>query len=244
MKDQTREDPKIMAAAERRMANWAMEQEIAARSPAGPRIDRPHQRKLGPYIAISRELGAGGSEVAQAVGRRLGWEVLDKGLLDQVADLFNMPRPMLELVDETSSSWVFDVLGAWLDRKIVPHEKYVVHLTQVVIAAARRGNVIFVGRGAQFLLPREAGLAVRIVAPERMRLERLVRQTRMSEPAARRLMSQTDRGRKEFVEQYFHHDLEDPRLFDMVLSIEHLGIEGAAEVVLAAWRAREEKAAR
>jgi hypothetical protein len=236
MKDQTREEPKIVAAAERRMHAWAMTEETAAQSVRERRIDQPHRPRLGRYITISREAGAGGSEIADLVGRELGWEVLDKNLLDRVADRFRLPRPMLELVDETTANWAYDILGAWMDRKIIPHEKYVVHLSQVVMAAARRGNVVFVGRGAHFMLPRDQGMAVRLIAPAKYRLARLVSQTGMSEAAARQFVTEADRGRRDFVERFFHCDIADPQLYDLVINVEHLGLAGAAECIVAAYR--------
>ena len=239
MKDQTREDPKIVAAAERRMHAWVMTEAAAAQSVGERRIDQPHRPRLGQYITISREAGAGGSEIAELVGRKLGWEVLDKNLLDRVADRFRLPRPMLELVDETTANWAYDILGAWMDRKIIPHEKYVVHLSQVVLAAARRGNVVFVGRGAQFMLPRDQGMAVRLIAPEKYRLERLVSQTGMSEAAARQFITETDRGRRDFVERFFHRDIAGPHLYDLVINVEHLGSAGAAECIAAAYRRKQ-----
>lgn len=122
MKEQTREEPKIVAAAERQMQAWARSQEIADRT---RRVDPGMARagRLGQFITVSREAGAGGGEIAELVGQKLGWEVLDKSLLDQMADRFGLSRPMLELVDENTADWAYDVLGAWLDRKIIPHGK-------------------------------------------------------------------------------------------------------------------------
>jgi len=236
MKGQTREESGIVAAAERQMYAWARTQEIGPQLAGARRIDRPHGRSLGPYIAISREAGAGGSEIAALVGQKLGWEVLDKNLLDRVADRFRLPRSMLELVDETEANWAYDVLGAWLDRRIVSPQKYLVRLKQVVLAAARRGNVVLVGRGAQFMLPRGEGLAVRLIAPEKYRAERIMLRSRTTEAAARQFIAQTDRARREFAERFFHHDIADPHLYDLVINVEHLGTAGAAEAVVGAWR--------
>jgi cytidylate kinase len=229
MKEQTREEPKILAAAERQMRTWAWDREHdTAQRPALSTARRVR------YITFSREAGAGASLVAAAVGRKLGWEVLDKNLLDQVADRFRLPRPMLELVDETNSSWVYDVVGVFLDPKIVPHEKYLAHLSRVIRAAARRGKVVLVGRGAQFLLPREEGLAVRIVASMKYRLARIVRRLGCDEAKARHYLHEVDRGRKEFVEKFFHRDITDPELYDLVLRVDHLGPATAAELIVEA----------
>ncbi len=233
MKERTREEPRILAAAERQMQAWALTHQIAERMlHGGQRV----ASRLNDFIAISREAGACGGQVAQLIGRRLGWQVLDKNLLDEMADRYRLPRPMLELVDETTANWVFDIFGTWFDRRIISHEKYLVHLSRVVVAAARQGNVIFVGRAAQFLLPRQHGLAVRIVAPEKYRAEQIMRRLGVSAAEARRFIAEVDRGRREFVAHFFHRDIADPHLYDLVINVQRIGLAGAAEQILDAYR--------
>ena len=234
MKENTREEPRILAAAERQMRAWSLTQEMSEGAAKSHRMDSTHGR-LGNYITLSREAGAGGSEIGEAVGQRLGWEVLDKNLLDCVAQRFHLSRPMLELVDETMSNWAYDILGPWFDHQIIPHEKYLVHLARIVIAAARRGNVVIVGRGGQFLLPRNQGLAVRIIASEKYRVGRIMKKYAMGEAQARHFVTGVDRGRKEFVSQFLHRDLADPHLYDLVINVDILGPDGAVGEILAAW---------
>ena len=235
MKEHTHEEPRIVAAAERQMRAWSLAREIAEGSIVTRRVDRPHGQ-FGNFIAISREAGAGGGAIGEAVGRRLGWEVLDRGLLDRVAEQSHLTRSMLELVDETQSNWAYDTFGAWFDRRIVPHEKYLVHAARALLAAARRGNVVLIGRGGQFLLPRGQGLAVRIIASEKYRVGRAMEQYGLSEAQARQFIATVDRGRKEFVAQFFHHDVADPHLYDLVINVDFLGTDAAAEQIVAAWR--------
>jgi cytidylate kinase len=143
---------------------------------------------------------------------------------------------MLEMVDETQSNWAYDVFGPWLDRRIVPHEKYLVRAARIVLAAARRGNVVLVGRGGQFLLPREQGLAVRIVASEKYRVRRAAEKYALSEAQARQFIATVDRGRKDFVARFFHRDVADPHLYDLVINVDFLGLEAAVEQIIVAWR--------
>jgi cytidylate kinase len=235
MKERTREEPKILAAAERQMRTWAWshEHETAQGTALGERPSLSTSRKVR-FITLSREAGAGGGEIAAMVGRKLGWEVLDANLLDQVAARFRLSRPMLELVDETDSSWAYDMVGAFLDPKIVPHEKYLAYLSRVIRAAARRGNVVLVGRGAQFLLPRENVLAVRIVASMKYRVARIVQRLECDEAKARHYLHEVDHGRKEFVEKFFRRDVTDPRLYDLVLDVDHLGPAMVADLIVEA----------
>lgn len=233
MKEQTHEHPKIVAAAERQMQAWSLAKELADRDVAMHGPHRPHA-KLGPFITLSREAGSGAEEIAQKVAERLGWQVLDKNLLDQVAERYHLPKPMLELVDETTSNWVYDLLGAWVDRRIIPHEKYLVRLARVILQAARHGNVVFVGRGARFLLPRDAGLGVRIIADIKYRVRHAMADCGLSESDARHHLEQIDRGRREFARHFFHCDPDDVHQYDLVLRVDQLGPDLAAELIVAA----------
>jgi cytidylate kinase len=237
MKEHTREEPQIISAAERQMRAWSHVQETA-QGASLHRVDASHA-PLRNFITISREAGAGGSEIAEILGRRLGWDVLDHNLVARVAERYHLSQPMLELVDETGSNWAYDIFGAWLDRKIVPHEKYVVRLARLVTAAARRGNVVIVGRGGAFLLPRGPGLAVRVIATEKYRVRRIMDKYAMAETKARQYIATVDRGRKEFVARFFHHDVADPRLYDLVINVDCFGPEASAEEIATVWERRE-----
>ncbi len=228
-----REDPKIVAAAERQMQAWALSQQIAQQAVRQEGTGLP-AAQLCKYVAISRQTGAGGSEVARLVGQQLGWPVWDKNLLERVAERYRLDRTMLELVDETESSWVYDVLGTWMDCRIISHEKYVSYLMRVILAVSRHQPCVLVGRGAQFLLPRDRGLAVRLVAPLEVRVQRVMQQRELSASEARRYVEETDRGRAEFVKRFFHHDIDDPTLYDLVINTARQGIEGAVRQILLA----------
>lgn len=232
MKDQIREEPKIVAAAERRMKAWSLGGEIEQRQ---LRIDaaRNPRDSIHPFVAISRQSGAGGTEVGRLVGAALGWPVYDRQLLAAAAERLGVDPLMLELVDETESNWVYDVLGTWMDRTIVPHERYVAALERVVLAAAMERSAVFVGRGAQFILPRDRGMAVRVVAPERCRAERLAAREGLPLEDARRKMVEIDRGRADFVSRFFHHDLADPTLYDLVINTARIEPAEAAQQIAA-----------
>jgi cytidylate kinase len=237
MKEQIHEDPKILAAAERQMQAWSM---TASREEGVVRMKSFQQLagQLHQYLAISREAGSGGHTIAEMIGQRLGWEVLGKELLDRIAKRFHNDRMMLDLVDETPSNWVYDVLGTWMDSKIIPHDTYVVQLGRVVLAAAKHAPAIFVGRGAQFLLPREKGFVVRLVASAKFRLENLMRLKGMTSAEAQRYLNEVDQGRQEFCRRFFHHDITDPHLYDLVINTERIGMEEAAQLIYSAMTKR------
>ena len=163
----------LTAAAKRRMERWLLSPDLQDHMQHAKHV-RSKRGETGPYIAVSREAGSRGTEVAHIVGQQLGWDVLDKELLGFIAQRYQLPRDMLEIVDETRANWFHDVLGTFLDSRLVSQDSYVTHLKRVLYLAALYGNVVFVGRGAQCVLPRASGVAVRIIAPQKQRVEHMM----------------------------------------------------------------------
>lgn len=190
----------------------------------------------GHHIAISREAGTGAEQIARAVGDELGWRMLDRELLGLVAKAASCSASDVELIDETSMRWVAEVFNHWIEHPPVSHEKYFACLSAVLRAAVRQENVVIVGRGAGFVLPRDKALAVRLIAPKPFRVEQVERQQGVTARQARDWVEQTDRERREFIWQHFRHDVNHMHLYDLVLNVEKLGIEGAARQIAAAVR--------
>jgi cytidylate kinase len=89
-----------------------------------------------------------------------------------------------------------------------------------------------------FLLPRDRGLAVRVIAPEKYRIEEFMRREQLNEQQARRRIHELDRGRREFVQWFSGKDVADPQLYDMVLNVGRLGPAAVADLIVAAHRQR------
>ena len=98
--------------------------------------------------------------------------------------------------------------------------------------AAQRGNVVIVGRGARFILPRRAGLSVRIIAPFEFRVEQIILRQGMSAAKAREFVEQSDRQRIAFVKRYFHQNVADPHVYDLVLNVEQFGQDNAVNLII------------
>jgi cytidylate kinase len=225
------QDLRFAAAAERQMRTWSRVEELAALAASGKAGESPTTSSIA-YVAISREAGAQGTTVGLTVSERLGWEDFDRNLLDQVAQRYKESRLMLDLVDETTSNWVFDVLGSWMDHQVITHEKYVTQMSRLIQLLARRGPAVFVGRGAQFLLPRARTVCVRIVASEPYRVERVQQRFGFEKRGALHWVRQVDRGRSEFVQRFFHRDVADPHLYDAVFNVERLGTDAVARHIV------------
>ncbi len=234
MASDTQDSPQLPEEARLRMRQWLTSPGLRAHLDQAIDTGRRPLR-TGPYIALSREAGTGGVEIASLVAKRLNWDMLDKQLLDFMAECYEMPRCMLEFVDETRANWLHDVLSSWLDSQVVSHEKFVVYLQRIMFLAAMYGRIVFVGRGAHRVLPRPSGLAVRIVAPLEFRIARLMNTLGVPRKTAQRQIAQIDADRRDFYQRYFRHATNDAHEFDLTINVARMTQQSAAELIVEAF---------
>ena len=110
---------------------------------------------------------------------------------------------------------------------------YLRGLESVVKELAGSQPVVIRGRGSQFILKDLPGaLHILIVAPQALRLKRVMESSNLDETSAKKEIDRFDSSRREFTKRYFSADLEDPVNYDLVFNTEHLGFEDAASVVV------------
>ena len=176
--------------------------------------------------------GRGGSALAQLVGLGLGWKVYDEELVEAIAHRMASPIDEVRALDEQAPSMVQDWLLPLREEYYAPQEAYLDHLAKLIEAIGRAGESILVGRGAGFMLPRETTLSVRVIAPLKVRAQRLGERMGVSARTARRAARDLDRRRAQFDRTMHRANPNDPHNFDLVLNTGTLGVEMAAEIVI------------
>ena len=203
-------------------------------------------------ITISRQFGAGGSEVARRVAAALGWCVVDNDLVEQVAARAGVPAERVARYDERVPTFVErlartlaaatpdvfpppDSARAVMD---MPEAELVKVTEAVVTEIAARGRVVVVGRAAPAVLAQETdALHVKLVAPRPFRIRVAAERLRSDPTHAAAVLDETDRMRARYIREYYRRDWEDPVNFHMVLNTCLLGFDGATEVVVGRARA-------
>lgn len=232
----------ISHAAESAMRQWVMKVE------AENRLEELHRRKAnlpqtGPYIVISREAGVGSSEIAHKVASILNWEALDHELLDEIAEEYDTPVKLMQHMDERPAHWLSDVLAQGLMHRGWSSQTFVHRAARTIQLAGNHGRCVIVGRGAQYLLPHEGGLFVRLIAPLEFRVTATAQREGISEPEAEVKLIELDRQRVQFVKQYFHRDVADLHQYDLVVNVEKLG-RATASVIAATYQSQSPKTER
>lgn len=220
---------------EKQIAMSEMARRLNERVPTLPpgRYAGPNGVEFGPCVLISRECGSGSSLVAEKIGKELGWNVFDSKIVDEIAKAGGVHQKLVESVDEqVHSHWEHTWRELLLDE--LTDRAYLHHLGQLVTALGHQGNVVIVGRGAQYILPPQGALRVRLVAPLEARVARIAEQESLSPKEARMKIKQVDSKRAAFLWKVFRKDAGLPLNHDLILNTGDISIESAARIVLTA----------
>jgi len=196
--------------------------------------------------------GSGGSDVAARVAGQLGWSLLDNAVVDAVAQRLGVSRaevssreervPSLaeRLADSMAMSapeFAVPVLDASLTETA---ETRIVDVTRHVIdEAVQRGNAVLVGRGAQCVLgDRSDALHVFCYAPRSFLVQYAIAHRGVNPANAEHEVDKMNRQREQYVKRHWGRDWRALENYHLCVDTGRLGIDAAADLVVAAARER------
>ncbi len=161
-------------------------------------------------LTISREYGSGGREIGQAVSSVLGYEYIDKNkILADIGALGKKWEIWGKDLDEHCPTiwekydWSFRGFAALLQSHILHY--------------ALGDKVVIMGRGGNFLLKDiPYALRVRVTAPIKTRVERIMKRETVDMDTARWLAEKTDKERACLIYSIYGKHWDDPEEYDMV----------------------------
>ncbi len=193
-------------------------------------------------ITIEREYGCGGGEIAQLLAKRLGWQLWDQLLTEEIARFADCPRRMVEVREERTDPLYYRLFKSFLrgsyegsinapKLNLVDSETIVSITRRVVEKAAERGNCVIVGRGSQqFLKDRPDTLRIFLYARRQDKVRRLMARGK-SEKDAEELVGTVDRERADFIQKYFKVDWPDRSIYHAMLNTT-VGDEATVHMIL------------
>lgn len=196
-------------------------------------------------VTVSRQIGAGGGEVARRVAAALGFRVVDNEMIDRVADRAGIPRAEVAEKEERAPGFV-ERLARALTRSSPelfsqlpgkppePEETTLVQVTEKVVAEiAAEGRVVLVGRAASAVLSgAHDALHLKIVAPMSARIQCVGERFGVDAREAERLLRETDASRARYHSHHYHRDWNDSTNYHLVLNTGPLGLDGATSVIV------------
>jgi cytidylate kinase len=198
----------------------------------------PPSVPAGLTIAISRETGARGGTIGRRVGRKLGWQVYDQELLEYLIQESAVQQGLRESLTPEAARWLDVQLAELVATGRLDDNPPIVSLARLSLTLGAQGQVVLIGRGAGFLLPRETTLHVRVVAPLNDRVAYLSQCLRLTLDEARERVRLRDARRSDYLSTYLHRPPSDVYGYDLVLNTSSLGEDLCADLVLQAARAK------
>ena len=102
----------------------------------------------------------------------------------------------------------------------------------MVAAIASHGDAVIVGRGANFLIPPQDRLSVRVIAPLETRVINVAKEFGVTREEAKRRVINRENRRAAFIRQSFNADVADPKNYDLVINTHRLDMDAALGAVI------------
>jgi len=185
-----------------------------------------------PVITISSEPGSGGRVIARGLAKRLGLDLLDRDIIKEIAESTHISGTVIESMEKERLSGIKDFISSLVNDRYLWPGVYLDHLMKVVAVIASHGNSIIVGRGANFLIPQENRLSIRVIAPIETRVKNVAKEFGVTREEAKRRVINRENVRSSFIRQSFNADVADPRNYDLVINTKTLTIDAAMGAVI------------
>ena len=185
-----------------------------------------------PVITISSEPGSGGRVIAQGLAKRLGIDLFDRNIVKEIAGSAHISGAVIETMEKDRLSGIKDFISSLVNDRYLWPGVYLDHLMKVVAAIASHGNAIIVGRGANFLIPAEDRLSIRVISPLDTRVNNVSKEFGVTREEAKRRVINRENRRSAFIRQSFNADVADPRNYDLVVNTQKLDMDASLGAVI------------
>jgi len=194
----------------------------------------------GICITISRQAGAGANTVSDILIDLLKsyrkkdtpeWTSFDKNLIEKVIEDHHLPGTLAKIIEENKLTAVSSIVDELVTG--LPDTWALIHKTfETILQLAQMGNVIIIGRGANFLTANNPfAFHVRLTAPIEERVKHVESHFNITHKEALDAVKKDDIDRKNFVRKFFHKEIEDPVNYDIIINTCRSGLEGSAKII-------------
>jgi cytidylate kinase len=175
-------------------------------------------------ITISRGCFSHGQEIAEKVSEMLGYECISREILIEAAKLFNVSeKKLIKSLHDAPTI---------IERIAHGKTEYLGGIKAALLGYVRKGNVVYHGHAGHLLLTEiPQVLKVRIFAEIEDRITFLQQKQNISREQAFLDIEIEDRNRSNWTRYLYKTDINNPKLYDIVINIGNLTIEDACEII-------------
>lgn len=184
-------------------------------------------------VAIGREFGAQGCDIAEKLAEKLGVKLYDRQLVEEAAKKLEMDEHTVQKADEVSAKDIeglkttYGVGNFYLSTQVLDAQ------ADIIERVTQNESCIIMGRCADYILKdRDDCLKIYIYAPFDVRTKHIAEKYDMSMFSAKRLVRQMDEKRDTYYKYVTgnrrgEHDGKDA-MFDSSI----MGVDGTVDMLL------------
>ena len=182
-------------------------------------------------IALGREFGSGGHEIARTLAERFGIPLYDKNMLELIAEMQGLDPDRLDRYDEMPKRHL--VTRTVSGYSNAPQEVIAEMQFQFLRErAAACESFVVLGRCAEEVLKDYPGLiSIFVLADQEFKKQRTMERAPISEWEALALMAQQDRQRQTYHNQFCSGKWGDARNWDLTINSARLGIPATVDLL-------------
>ena len=195
-------------------------------------------------LHISRQFGAGGFSLGQAVARRLEYKFVSRAIINRMAREAHISPQWIEGVEKEAGGWVnrltrFLVSSDFIERHVgesrtdFDEGKYSDFLKRLLPSMAAEGDIVIIGRGGQYILPNAPGtIKIYLVADLEDRVAFIQGMWNVSGEEAGRAIQSRQKRSDSFLKGFGPRHPEDPTLYHLVINTSRIRLNQAEELIV------------
>ncbi|QEM66700.1 cytidylate kinase-like family protein [Geobacter sp. FeAm09] len=196
----------------------------------------PAKHKKRQTITISREFGCEAYPMAERLREIMEkkhgepWVLLDKGLLDEVAQDHHLSANVLNSLGE-KSRFLDEILATFSSRWKSEKDHFRV-LCRHVLSLAEQGNVIIVGRGSSIVTqPLKNCFHFRLFASPGFKVRSIAHRMGVEAEEAEKIIAKQQKQRDNFIRDFLDRDARDLGFYHLVLNNDKNSVDTMARTI-------------
>ena len=184
-------------------------------------------------VAIGREFGAQGCDIAEKLAEKLGVKLYDRQLVEEAAKKLEMDEHTVQKADEVSAKDIeglkttYGVGNFYLSTQVLDAQ------ADIIERVAQNESCIIMGRCADYILKdRDDCLKIYIYAPFDVRTKHIAEKYDMSMFSAKRLVRQMDEKRDTYYKYVTGNRRGENYGKDAMFDSSIMGVDGTVDMLL------------
>jgi hypothetical protein len=191
------------------------------------------------YLAIEREYGSGGTEIARQVAANTGVPCYGKEIIEHTSQTLQMPVDEIEKYEENvtgSILYTFYMMAqanSGSSDMLTKENRIFVAEQEEIRKLAKQGNAVFLGHCASEALKEEDGVIKVFIrcSDNDAKQERIIRDYGISKEQVDAVRERYDKKRANYYHANTNGKWKDYSSYDIVLDSAKIGIEGCAGIL-------------